>query len=468
MGTPNDLLDPTRYTMVPHIAVVDECTLPIPSKEVEGEFEYFTIDAAFLDKVVFNGNRREAETGDLTPLVIGRHTKKGAAETAQPEIVGWARNWSRGQLFNTTRQAAYADLWIKNEDVERVKKFPRRSAEIWRGRAEIDPISLLGATTPERDLGLLPIALSRGETCTGRFCSARRHDDQEISATFYCDRGFDMPTPTDDRKGDEGTQNATPNQADIAQTLNKLVAAVSDLQATVSKLVSGGTGGGGEEVPGGGAAGAPGAGGEPGEEMSDEEIEKLIAELEGQGGAAGAAGTGEGQGAAGAAPGAGQPPRKTDEPAQAMGYPGGSNTQVPTEQPAKASRHTDPEVARLQDELEAIKLERAREQITTKINDLEKAGVIFEDKDAEVRDLLALPADMRPTMLSRIEKSYQRQSPGNGRTLASVINAASNVVGTITKDQQDEVVRLAREDAVSYEVAFKKKFGRYPWEAVKV
>lgn len=453
MGESQPLLDPNAYTVVPRVAVLDETTLPVPKKGGEdGEYEYFTIDSAFLEKVAFNGNRREAETGDMCPLVIGRHTKKGAAETAQPEIVGYARNWTTGRLGNTTRSAAFADFWIKNEEVERVKKFPRRSAEIWRGRAEIDPIALLGATTPERDLGLLPIALSR-------------HPDQEISATFYCDRGFDMPTDvkTGPEAGDDTKQAATPSLSDLVQTINKLAASLGDMNAKLDKLVSGGVGGDGQEQPGAGPdAGAPadGAAGEPGSEMSDEEIEQLIQELEGGQGGAGAP-----PAAAGAPGGEPAAPRKEDTPVQTMGYPGGQSTVgMPKEQPVKQSR--DPEVDQLRAELEAIKLERARDEVTAKLNAMVADGVYIEDVAAEVRDVLALPADMRPVQLSRIEKNYKRV---NRNPLGAVVNANGNTmtVGEISDSDRDEVIRLARDEGYSYEVAFKKKFGRFPWEPGK-
>lgn len=455
MGDTRPLLDPSQYTLIPRVAVLDETTLPVPKRGgEEGEYEFFQVDGPFLEKVAFNGNRRESDTGDMTPIVIGRHTKKGAAETSQPEIVGWARNWSTGKLGNTTRTAAFADFWIKNEDVERVRKYPRRSAEIWRGRAEIDPIALLGATTPERDLGLLPIAL-------------HRHPDQEISATFYCDRGFDMPTemkPGQDVKDEGSKQSATPSLSDLTQSLNKLAAMLGDMNAKLDKLTSGGVGGDGQDQPGAGAdagAAAGGAAGEPGSEMSDEEIEQLIQELEGGQGAGAAAGAPPG------AAGAAQPPRKDEAPVQTMGYPGGQNTVgMPKEEPMKQNREENAEVAQLRLQVEALQLERSRDDVTAKLKDLRSRGVHIEDLDAEVRDILALPSDMRPAQLSRIEKNYRRVS---GRPLGAVLDAAGNsgVVGEISEAQRDEVVRLARDDGLSYEAAFKKKFGRFPWEPSK-
>src|SRR4051812_18118716 len=113
-------LNPAEYTVIPRVAVVDEFDLPVVN--AEGQSDYFPVDRAFLEKCAANGNRREAETGDLCPLVIGKvsgahHTVKGLCEAGQPEVVGYARNWTVDLLGNTKRSAAYADFWIKNEDV---------------------------------------------------------------------------------------------------------------------------------------------------------------------------------------------------------------------------------------------------------------------------------------------------------------------------------------------------------------
>lgn len=465
MGMGVTRLNPAEYTVIPRVAVVDEFDLPILNQQT-GETEYFAVDRAFLDRCIANGNRREAETGDLCPIVIGKvsgahHTVAGLCEAAQPEVVGYARNWSGDLLGNTNRYAAYADFWVKNEDVERVKKYPRRSAEIWRGRAEIDPISLLGATTPERDLGLLPIALSRRPT------------DQEISATVTRTGALDMPTPTDPTKTGQGDPNATPTNADQNQLLSKLISLVTDLSAKFDAM-SGEAGAGDANTaqpgaPGAegaaGAPGAPGAAGEPGEEMSDEEIEKLLGSLEGQGGAApGAAGAPPAPGAAG---GTGEPPaRRQDKPEQAMGYPGGQNTTVPTQ----LSRDEANELTRLRDEVTQLKLSRDKDEIKGKLIALRTAGVQLTDEDIEqeVRDIVALPPDMRPILLNRIEKNYRR-APVGGGVIPAVADArtATGKPGALTPEQNNEVIQLARTEGLSYEAAHKKLHGRFPWEQPK-
>lgn len=110
-----------------------------------------------LQLIADNNNRRVDQTGDATPIVVG-HTTDGKDEEDQPEIVGFATNFTVGPLFNTGRMALFADYHVRKDKKELANQYPRRSVELWPKKWEVDPISLLGATTPERDLGLLQFA----------------------------------------------------------------------------------------------------------------------------------------------------------------------------------------------------------------------------------------------------------------------------------------------------------------------
>lgn len=123
------------------------------------------LSPALLQRFADNGNRRIKTTGDWTPIVVG-HTKDGQPETAQPEVIGFAGEFFVGPLFKTGKKALWCRKWrIYKDKLPLLRKFPRRSVEIWLKRMEIDPISLLGATTPDRDLG--PVRLEeKGESFT--------------------------------------------------------------------------------------------------------------------------------------------------------------------------------------------------------------------------------------------------------------------------------------------------------------
>jgi hypothetical protein len=109
-----------------------------------------------LQAIADRANRRIRDTGDLAPIVIG-HTTDDGPEEGQPEIVGWAQHFTVRRLGKTNRQAVCADFLLYRHKRGKIRKYPRRSVELWLEDMTIDPISLLGATTPDRDLGLLQL-----------------------------------------------------------------------------------------------------------------------------------------------------------------------------------------------------------------------------------------------------------------------------------------------------------------------
>jgi hypothetical protein len=429
-------LDPSKFVVIPDVPVVDTFDLDTGT-------DSFAFSPEFLARCVENGNRRERETGDLCPIVLGRtatgHTVAGLPETMQPKVVGYARNWKLGRLLNTDRVAAHADFWVYKEDLAEVKKYPRRSAEVWRGRAEIDPISLLGATTPHRDLGMLPVSLSR---------------PAEIPVRFTRDENLTMPD--DDKNGT--VPKATPGNEDLLAEMRKISAALSDVVARLDKM-AGGTGGEGQDptgaAPGAGAdATAPGAAAPAGPGAAgggDDELEKLIAELE--------AGGGDQPGAGAADPRSDEekPTRKEDAPDQNFGYAGGQNTFVPGGK-SKFSREDQLALENAQ-----LKVQLARQELKGKLEGMAKdRGVHFENIDEEVAELLALPEAMQKTRLSRIEKQY-KQLPGGGGMIPAVADARGNAAApNLTPEKNAEIIQLARREETTYDVAFFKTMGYHP------
>ena len=136
------------------VPILDEHVL----RDEDGE-ELVNIDEKRLLEIARRNNARVAQTGDLTPIVIG-HTRDGEPEDEQPEIVGYASGFGVKPFGKTGRKALTATFKFFKDKVDKIRQFPRRSVELWLSDWKIDPIALLGATTPERDLGLLQ--LSRG------------------------------------------------------------------------------------------------------------------------------------------------------------------------------------------------------------------------------------------------------------------------------------------------------------------
>lgn len=111
-----------------------------------------------LQKVADRSNRRIAETGDFSPIVIG-HTSSDNPSVKPPKI-GWAGPFKLGWLSDKRdTYAILCDFRIEKDKVGMLKEYPRRSAEIWAEEdyadMYLDPISLLGADTPWSDMGVL-------------------------------------------------------------------------------------------------------------------------------------------------------------------------------------------------------------------------------------------------------------------------------------------------------------------------
>jgi hypothetical protein len=137
-----------------NVPILDEHVL----RDEEGN-EITTLDAKKLKHISNLANKRIKDTGDHCPIVIG-HTKDDIDEEDQPEILGWASNFKVQRFLKTDRKAITVTMKFFKKYLNKIKKYPRRSIELWLNDWKIDPICLLGATTPERDLGLLKLSKS--------------------------------------------------------------------------------------------------------------------------------------------------------------------------------------------------------------------------------------------------------------------------------------------------------------------
>jgi len=144
----------SKFIVKRDVPILDEHVL----RDDEGN-PLVTFDEKELKRIAARNNRRIKQTGDLIPLVIG-HTKDDAPEETQPEIVGYAKDLRVKPFKKTGRKAITAKFFYFKDKVKKARGFPRRSIELWLSDGKIDPISLLGATTPERDLGLVQLEKS--------------------------------------------------------------------------------------------------------------------------------------------------------------------------------------------------------------------------------------------------------------------------------------------------------------------
>ena len=126
-----------------------------------------------LEAVANRNNQRIQLSGDYVPITIG-HTPDPMAvmlgKAQQPEVVGFAGPFTLGKIGppGQERYSIMADFRIFKDDWNRVRKFPRRSPELWLedsyDKMFLDPICLLGAETPRLDMGVLYAASLHGRT----------------------------------------------------------------------------------------------------------------------------------------------------------------------------------------------------------------------------------------------------------------------------------------------------------------
>lgn len=470
-------LDPREFTVAQPTAAVDTFEMT----NDDGSF-VTTIDERFIDRLCANMNAREERTGDLCPLVIGHTPPLGThiedEENANP-LVGYARNWRKGTLGNTGRPAAIFDPWIFNGDVERVKKVPRRSCEVWVSRCEVDPISLLGSSTPARDLGLMKFNRNGSYTfeSPGEMVMPEPKDkekpteekpktEEKAPAVTEPKGGSTNPEPPPSTKPDPkipGMPDADPKLTGAAVHDTGMLKQILATLTQLTQAINGGTGipdpGAGAPAPGAAPAGAEGQDGD----LSDEDFEQMLA------------GDGEGQECCGEGAEGKEPAEPVEEEAEegaegnksrkgepvvqqsAGGFSGasggGSNTMVPNLVKKLSAR----EVA-LEAENETLRVQLSRRDVTDRLKAIKDKGKDIDVGDEElVSDLIAMEPAMRNRQLDRIDKLSAHTI---GRSNTHLLNTAlqdptTQVPGSgpkrPTAEQSQHIVKLAREQGKTYE-----------------
>ena len=382
-------LDPAQFVVVPHVAALDTFRMT----NDDGTF-VADITEKYLDKLIAHMAEREAATGDLCPIVIG-HTMNGVPETEQPPLVGFARNWHKGILGATGRPCAFFDAWVNRDKVELAKQYPRRSCEVWASRYEVDPISLLGATTPARDLGLMKLS-------------------REGSLTYSPPGEMTMPEET--KKPDpKESGEAKGVEGKLDQILGLLTQLLQAGPAAPDAAAAG-------AAP---AAGAPGAEAQPGGEMSDDEFNQMMQELMAE----------KGNDAS----------RKAEpEPVKNDGtcYPNGqASTVIPNPHaPAKMSRETQ-----IEQELADLRAQVSRSQVREALTKLQRPDIANPDDATLVEDLVAMPPELRNRQIERISKTPRAPGDGNTHLQRALDSAQPNgSSGKKRLTNREELTRLQR------------------------
>jgi hypothetical protein len=207
------------------------------------------LDRARLDRIAEFRNRMAVGRQSVAHFCLG-HTKDDAPEWEQPPVVGLATRWRVGSYADgTPNLEAYA--WEKPGQAGVFEQYPQRSAELWLDPDDVNPVALLGATTPRRNLSHRLSAFGDAvATGTGRSAVRFwRHDDPgrhpilfemraDMDNPVKCDGGDTPaadPTVTPDEKGEQFGQAASVKE--LSAKVDK-IAALLDKYAPVFDLIA--------------------------------------------------------------------------------------------------------------------------------------------------------------------------------------------------------------------------------------
>lgn len=189
-------------------------------------------DAEALERVCRRCNLRILDTGDFATLVL-RHTKDD--HSVDPEVIGFVGPYKLGTFGRIRpRVAILARWWVYRADIDKLRKYPRVSPEYWAPLKDptngyFDPVSLLGAETPELDLG---IRYSKQATEDGSEKLYRYSRVLRYQATAPGGSNTFVPSTEDkDRynKDDDGMNGMSPEQLQqLSQTFKPMIEEVVD------------------------------------------------------------------------------------------------------------------------------------------------------------------------------------------------------------------------------------------------
>ena len=405
-------LPPSDYVVRKDVFVLDPHTL-----RDKGGKTLVNVDESMLAKIAANQNKRIAETGDATPLVIG-HTRDGEREGEAPELVGYATDWKLQKFYKTGKRALSCTFHIFKKAADRVRKFPRRSVELWLDSLTIDPISLLGATTPERDLGLLRLS----KQSSGSKLVATHDDSGELTV-------------------DDNTQQVVDAVLEAIKSTDVWQYMTQKMQQEGSDAES--SAGAGDDSP----LGGPGGGGE-----YDPQGEQGL--LDALGGAGGAD--------------AGGVPGGDEEPMQmAAGAPGGGNTFAPgmggmggmdAEKPNRYSKISFQKLARenedMKSTLNTLLMRYQRSEREKELIKLESEGYML-DRDEELNLCGNLDNNQFQQHVQRVRLRYQRAPMG----AQPYMEQTAHVNRGRSMEDAKSVAEYAFNHGLSYEAALERMNG---------
>lgn len=261
----------------PRFAILDECKF---FDKNHGEVH---MTAERLQKIAQRINDRIERTGDA-PGIIAGHTQQGVLEEHQPRVVGKAIHAAVEDFVNPItkqpvtdesgriKKALYVTPIADKGEFHTFKKLRRgRSVELWLDPDgdDIDPIALLGANTPRRDLGPHHFQLSGAPHNLYKF--SRHNGSQSVHFEIETeDEGDDMADMPGDTGGNPQDGNAQAMEAAFENSSvgKRLMSLMDNMESYMPMLqqmheMFEQSGAGGQDMPTGGPGGDGGPQGMP-------------------------------------------------------------------------------------------------------------------------------------------------------------------------------------------------------------
>jgi len=215
------VFDPQSFTTIPNVPVFAEHETTCTAGKYAGRKLTFGYNE--LLAVSQRCNRRITETGDYATIVIG-HTPprdliwKGEAKA--PELIGFCGPFRMGQIAladGRLRWSILADFHVFREDEKKLRKYPRRSAELWLEEKYddmfLDPIALLSSEAPRLDMGLL----------YSRFESGGRNVEIYAAAAGPSASSVFIPAPAKPAKKYQGEETMPFSPEDVQQIVSAIM-----------------------------------------------------------------------------------------------------------------------------------------------------------------------------------------------------------------------------------------------------
>lgn len=144
--------DETQWHTVPSVPLLDEHTMTNDNGEPIAD-----VDRNALEEIAANNNRKVYETGDPATLILGHTSDHHNAQEkpAQGFVINYKVKPFKRNKDGQVIYALHGDYKLRHNKKHLVEDYPRRSVELWWNKRDIDPIAMLGGSSPERELGVV-------------------------------------------------------------------------------------------------------------------------------------------------------------------------------------------------------------------------------------------------------------------------------------------------------------------------